>query len=292
MPTAGASLCLGQDAAFTRAGYRDVGYECRVATGAGGHVVVEQVLERSVVTAARGHGPLRLLTPQNHGPGAWVYASSLGGGFVGTDDLSLDVDVRAGATAFMSSQAAGKVYRATDSRFTVNAQVGDGATLVNWPDPLMAFAGARFTQRQHFELAPTASLVCVDAFTAGRVASGERWASEHLALRLSVARAGRSLFVDGVTLSPRHGSLDARLAGVGAVATVVIAGPRFESLCDGLHAKLGAAALERLPSTLAASSRWPWGRSSLQRSSTCSARTRGPGSGDVTRCVDGGTTSA
>lgn len=230
-----------------------------MATNTGGQVVVEHVLERSVVTAARGHGPLRLLTPQNHGPGAWVYASSLGGGFVGTDDLALDVDIRAGATAFMSSQSAGKVYRASDSRFTLKARVGEGATLVNWPDPLMAFASARFTQRQHFELADTASLVCVDAFTAGRVASGERWASDHLAVHLSVSRRGRALFVDAMTLSPRHGSLDARLAGVGAMATLVITGPRFEGLCDALHARLGAAPLERLPSTLAASSRWPWG---------------------------------
>lgn len=221
--------------------------------------MVEQVLERSVVTAARGHGPLRLLTPQNHGPGAWVYASSLGGGFVGTDDLSLDVEVRADATAFISSQSAGKVYRATDSRFTLTARVGEGATLVNWPDALMGFAGARFTQRQHFELAPTASLLCVDAVTAGRVASGERWASEHLALHLSVSREGRPLLVDGVTLTPRHGSLDVRLAGVGAMATLVVTGPRFEVLCDELHARLGAAPLERLPSTLVASSRWPWG---------------------------------
>jgi urease accessory protein len=222
-------------------------------------VVVENVLERSVVTGARGHGPLRLLTPRNHGAGAWVYVSSLGGGYVGADDLALDVDVRAGATAFLSSQSAGKVYRAADSRFTLNARVAAGGTLVNWPDPLMAFAGARLTQRQHFELAATGSLVCVDALTAGRVASGERWAAEHVSLHLSVTREDRSILVDAMTLSAKHGALEARLAGVGAMATIVIAGPRFEAHGVELHAQLGSAPLERLPSTLISSSRWPWG---------------------------------
>ncbi|MER2565266.1 MAG: urease accessory protein UreD [Myxococcaceae bacterium] len=222
-------------------------------------LVVERVLDRSVVTSARGQGPLKLLTPQNHGLGAWVYLSSLGGGFVTEDALSLEVEVGTGAVAFLSSQAAGKVYRATTSSFSLKAQVQAGATLVSWPDPLMAFAGSRLSQRQHFELAEGASLLCVDSFTAGRVASGERWAMESLELRLSISSGGASRFIDAQTLSPRHGPLEARLAGVEALSTVVLTGPRFEPLLDPLHARITETPLERLPTTLVTSSRWPWG---------------------------------
>lgn len=222
-------------------------------------LVVERVLDRSVVTSARGQGPLKLLTPQNHGPGAWVYLSSLGGGFVAEDALSLEVEVGAGAVVFLSSQAAGKVYRATTSSFALKARVRAGATLVSWPDPLMAFAGSRLSQRQHFELDEGASALCVDSFTAGRVANGERWAMELLELRLSLSSGGAARFVDAQTLAARHGPLEARLAGVEALSTVVLTGPRFEALLDPLHTRIAQTPLERLPTTLVTSSRWPWG---------------------------------
>jgi urease accessory protein len=224
-----------------------------------GRLVVEQVLGRSVVTSARGHGPLRLLTPKNHGHAAWVYQSSLGGGFVGGDALSLGVRVGAGATAFLSSQAAGKVYRGTDCRFALDATVEAGATLVNWPDPTMLFTGSKLTQRQRFELGDGASLLCVDACTAGRVATGERWATEQLELHLEVSRLGQVVFADGVTLSQRHGPVVERLGGVNALATVVLAGPAFQKAVESLEQQVASTPLERLPAPLVVASRWPWG---------------------------------
>ena len=130
---------------------------------------VQQVGARSVVTAAHARTPLRLLSPNNHGHAAWVFQSSHGGGFVGNDDVALTVDVQQGATLFLSSQASSKVYRGTRSRFCVDARVGEAATLIHWPDPIACFAGARLEQRQHFELCGSSNLLCVDAYTAGRV---------------------------------------------------------------------------------------------------------------------------
>src|SRR5687768_4572798 len=66
---------------------------------------------RSVVTRAYATSPLRLLTPANHGSAAWIYTSSYGGGFVDGDRVELDVEVAEGAAAFVSTQAATKVYR-------------------------------------------------------------------------------------------------------------------------------------------------------------------------------------
>lgn len=133
--------------------------------------MVERVLYCSVVTSARGQGPLKLLTPQNHGQGAWVYQSSLGGGFVTEDALSLEVEVGEGAVTFLSSQA-GKVYRATTSSFELNAHVQARATLVSWPDPLMAFAGSRLSQRQRFHLDEGAA--AVRRLLHGRATSGRK----------------------------------------------------------------------------------------------------------------------
>src|SRR4029078_10544110 len=66
---------------------------------------------KSVVSRAYVSSPLRLLTPANHGHGAWLYTSSFGGGFVDGDHIVMDVDVGRGATAFISTQASTKIYR-------------------------------------------------------------------------------------------------------------------------------------------------------------------------------------
>src|SRR5215217_2370847 len=90
----------------------------------------ERVGARTVVRTALAHSPLRLLTPRNHGHAAWVYTSSLGGGLVDGDHLSLQVDVAPGATAWLSSQGANRVYRSPSGcRSDVSARVGEDALL-------------------------------------------------------------------------------------------------------------------------------------------------------------------
>jgi urease accessory protein len=211
---------------------------------------------RSVVTHARSAGPLRLLTPAGTGRAAWVYQSSLGGGFVGDDDIALTVEVGDQAALFLSSQSSTKIYRRTRSAFTLDATVGDHATLVAWPDPVVCFAGAAFDQVQQFRLAPTANLIVVDAWTSGRVARGERWAFDRLATRLSLAIDGAPVLEDGVLLTNEHGPLEARFAGVDACATVVLAGPALAGACDRLTAEL---ATQPITWPLVTASRWPWG---------------------------------
>lgn len=219
-------------------------------------LAVERVRARSVVTAARSRSPLRLLVPASEGGAAWVYQSSLGGGFVGTDHLALRVEVATGASLFLSSQASSKVYRAARARFTLDAAIGEDAVCVAWPDPVVCFAGASFQQVQQFALAATASVLVVDAYCAGRVARDERWAFDRLALRLAISRAGTPLLDDAVLLSPAHGELRARMAGRTAFATIAIAGPRFDALAGALVAAIAA---QPIADPVVTATRHPWG---------------------------------
>ena len=207
---------------------------------------------RSVVTVAHATSPLRLLNPESPGHAAWVYQSSLGGGFVGNDAVALRVDVAAGAALFLSSQASSKVYRGTDSKLSLEATVGPDATLVAWPDPITCFAGATFEQTQRFRIARSSKLVVVDAWTAGRVAHGERWAFERLAMRMALQIDGTRVLDEAVLLSPRHGDLAMRFAGNDAFATIVVAG-----IATDLVARIAAEPLRGDP--LVAASGWPWG---------------------------------
>ncbi|MBL9018299.1 MAG: urease accessory protein UreD [Myxococcales bacterium] len=209
------------------------------------------------MTRARSASPLRLLSPAGGGHAAWVFQSSLGGGFVGRDAVELDVVVGADAALFLSSQATSKVYRATRSRFALEAKVARGATLVAWPDPVTCFAGARFEQTQRFSLADTASLIVVDAWTAGRIARGERWAFDHLATRVTLEIAGEPVYDDGLLLSAAHGDLAARLGDTNAFATIVLAGPQFAAAASAIADDIEQRSIDSRP--LCAASRWPWG---------------------------------
>ena len=85
-------------------------------------MIVERVGERSEVTRVLSQSPLRVLTPRNHGDAAWLFLSSLGGGFVGGDALSLDVRVGDGACCWLSSQASSKAYRAPAWSLEIRAE--------------------------------------------------------------------------------------------------------------------------------------------------------------------------
>ncbi len=202
---------------------------------------VERVGPRSVVRSAQAHSPLKLLTPRNHGHAAWAYTSSLGGGLVDGDHLTLEVEVATGATALLASQGANRVYRSPHGcRSDLRARVEEGALLALVPDPTACFAGARYAQTLDVQLAPGASLVLVEMVTAGRSASGERWDFSHYASTVRVHREGQALLDERWLLDPAHGSLRERLGRFDALGTVVLVGPALAAAREELAARLGA----------------------------------------------------
>src|SRR5262245_59595703 len=148
--------------------------------------VVRRGSGRSDVHRARGAGPLRLLCPRAAGNAAWIVTSSLGGGLVDGDDVALEVEVDAGATCVVTTQASTKVYKGA-SRQQLDLRVrGDGCALVV-PDAVVPYRGARFTQATRVELAPDSTLALCDVVTAGRIAYGERWSATRVDAMLSIA---------------------------------------------------------------------------------------------------------
>jgi urease accessory protein len=213
---------------------------------------------RSRVVGRRAASPLRLLAPANAGSAAWIYTSSFGGGLVDGDDLRLDVEVAAGAAALLATQASTKAYRSpAGARSAIHARVGRDATLVVLSDPLVPFAGARVEALLDVELAAGATLAAVDAVTAGRVASGERWAADRVRTRIRIRREGALLLDDGLLLDPSHGNLRRRMGPFEALATLVLLGleappepawSRTDDLVE-TRAPLGDGCLVRLAAT-------------------------------------------
>jgi urease accessory protein len=200
---------------------------------------------RTVLHTLRARSPLRLLSPANHGSAAWVFAASLGGGLVNGDALVLSIDVEAGASALLGTQASTKVYCSPGGTSqALRAHVAPGAMLAIVPDPVSCFAGANYEQRLDVDLEDdTATLVLLDAFTCGRAARGERWAFGRYVSRTRVAVAGRTIAVDSLRLDPAHGDLAERMGRFEAFATIVAVGPRAAGVRAALLAAGGATAL-------------------------------------------------
>jgi urease accessory protein len=193
----------------------------------------------SVVTRAFASSPLRLLTPRNHGRAAWVYSSTYGGGLVDGDAIRIDADVGSDATALLATQAATKVYRSpAGTSVELAATVGAGGLLVVAPDPVVCFAGSTYRQRQRFDLEHTAGLVCVDWFTSGRRASGERWQFDRYVSRLTIRRQNRPVLIDAVSLSQDDGDVAQRMGRFDTMAVVVVTGPRLHADAERILARV------------------------------------------------------
>jgi urease accessory protein len=196
---------------------------------------------RSDVHRVRGAGPLRILCPRAAGNAAWLVTSSLGGGLVDGDHVAFDVEVDAGATCLVTTQASTKVYKGTSSQRTRVRVRGDGAVLVV-PDPVVPYRDATFAQSTEVELDTDSTLVLCDVLTAGRVAFGERWNATSLDTTLSITRAGTKLLHDRVQLGADAAD---RMRRFEAIGTAVLLGPRVADLAAAELARMGAEPIVR-----------------------------------------------
>jgi urease accessory protein len=202
-------------------------------THASGVLDVVRHGRRSVVSRAYASSPLRLLMPSNHGHASWVFTSTYGGGLVGGDAVHLRIDVGVGATALVQTQASTKVYRSPRGASSqLDAQVDEGGQLLVLPDPTVCFQGATYDQAQHIDLHAGASLVLLDWMTAGRRASGERWAFDRYASRLTVRHAGRVVLGDAMRLSPDEGPLAQRMGRFECVCLIALVGPAVQEYAE------------------------------------------------------------
>jgi urease accessory protein len=214
-----------------------------------GRLDFEKVRGRTVLRTALATSPLRFLTPRNQGNAAWIYTTTLGGGFVNGDKISLELSVGTGAEALLLTQASTKIYRG-DSAFSLHAQVRRGGMLVSIPDPTVCFKGATFAQSQEVDLEEDASLLLMDTIHSGRHGSGERWEFGRLASRIHVRQSGRHAFFESLSLDPLNGSLLERMGRFNALAVIVLLGPEWREPGEAIRSRLASEPLSRGDSVL------------------------------------------
>ena len=133
------------------------------------------VLTRSSCTSPWHHFPPSYLDDSGC---AYTWLVNPSGGLVGGDHVSVEAQLHAGTHVLMTSPSANRVYRSLSEPVLqeIRVSVGPNARLEWMPELTIPFAGSRFCQSIHVDLAPGATVVLWDAIASGRVARGERWA--------------------------------------------------------------------------------------------------------------------
>ncbi|WP_375417358.1 urease accessory protein UreD [uncultured Hymenobacter sp.] len=210
--------------------------------------VLEVAASRGQSRLVRCHNvqPLKLLQPAAPGGLCHVVFSSYGGGLVAGDCLRLRVRGQAGTRLLLSTQANTRIFRSPDGAVAEQHTIGelaDQALAVVFPDPVVPQAGSRYRQRQHWHLAPTATLLLVDWFHAGRTDQGEQFAFRTFETELRVSVAGRLVLLDRFAFAPDEhiAAAPANFAGHQTFFSAYLIGPpgdpRFQRLAACLQAQ-------------------------------------------------------
>jgi urease accessory protein len=209
-------------------------------------VVFRRRGDLTVLDDLRQGGCLKARFPRIE-PEEWTTAVMLntGGGVAGGDRLEGAFELREGARATVTAQAAERFYRAlpgSDAAFVRNRLcVATGACLEWLPQETILFDRCSVDRRLDVDIADDAWFLGVESLVFGRAAMGERVAHAWLRDGIRVRRGGRWLLHDAVRL---EGEVDAALqrapigGGARAVATLVHVAPDAEAALDGVRATL------------------------------------------------------
>ena len=150
-----------------------------------------------------------------------VYLVGTAASPVGDDQVSIDVQIGAGATLAIRSAASAIAWTSTNSSIEVNASIGSSGSLDWRLQPLIASASCHFSHRSRVRLRGDASLYWAEEVVLGRHGEGPGC----LDLRLDVDVDDAPLLRHQLLIGPDAPGWDAALIGANRViGFVLIAG--------------------------------------------------------------------
>jgi len=139
--------------------------------------------------------------------------NNVSGGVLAGDRLALDVEVKDGAAAQVTTTGATRLYRhrsgAGDSEQRARFSVGDAARLEYLPDAVIPYAGSRHMQRTEIRLGRGSTLFWWEVLAPGRLAAGERFAFERLRVQTEVYAGSRPVLREDYVLEPGRNDMSA-----------------------------------------------------------------------------------
>lgn len=166
------------------------------------------------------------------------------GGLTGGDRLGWEIDVGAGASATITTQACEKVYRAASGRAEVRVRlsVGEHGRIAWLPQETIVFDRSAFARGLDVELAAGAEALLLEATVFGRLAMGESATDGSFHDRWRVSRDGVLVHAEDFRIGPGIAAALGRSAVTGgaiAMATLLMVSPRAEALIDPARQIIG-----------------------------------------------------
>lgn len=162
--------------------------------------------QQTIITRSYCTTPWHLLPPiyLDETGSAYTLLVNPSGGLVGGDRLSIEMTLDKEAHVMISAPSANRIYRSEEklSEQMITITVGPKAILEWLPEHTIPFAGSRFRQTIHANLAPGATIVLWDALASGRIARDERWAFTDLENEIQITTASGGALVERYVLEP------------------------------------------------------------------------------------------
>jgi urease accessory protein len=163
---------------------------------------------RTILASSAQEPPLRVVRafPLEDGA-ALVHLHNVSGGLLGGDCLDLSVRLGARTEVQLTTTGATRVYRprsgSSAASQATEISLGETSLLEYLPDPLIPFAGARFSQRTTIHLDAGAGLFWWEILAPGREARGEVFEYERVEMLSRVIALGRPIAAEHIRLEPR-----------------------------------------------------------------------------------------
>ncbi len=151
--------------------------------------------EKTALRVHHARPPWKVVRAFDTGDGAaLVHLNNVSGGILSNDDLSLTVNVGAGAEAQLTTTGATRIYRGTGASQRTDAHVS--GLLEYLPDAIIPYAGSRYKQAATVELEAGAGLFWWEVVSPGREAAGEIFKYDSLAMEMVIRAQHRPIVVE------------------------------------------------------------------------------------------------
>lgn len=141
---------------------------------------------------------------------AYAYVASVSGGILQGDRYRIDVTMRRGSAAHVTTQGATRIYGMDSDSATqmIGITLEDDSYLEFVPDQIIPYRNSRFYQRTNLTVHDGATLVCSEVVTPGRTAMGESFEYDVCHLRTRAENQDGSLrLLDAASLEPKRRDL-------------------------------------------------------------------------------------
>ena len=120
-------------------------------------------------------GALKVLIPKSKSKYAEAVLINTGGGIVGGDNLSIEVEAAKKTSTWITTQASEKVYKSSSEQSILSTKVTleDNSTLFWCPKETILFHNSKLIRNLNFNIKSSSKLLIIENIVFGRLASGE-----------------------------------------------------------------------------------------------------------------------